>query len=235
MRKLTTLSAVALFATSFATTAWANINIQIADDLKLIAIDEQEVPSGGLLSKTADYTLDAGQHRLYVRYQSFFEDMMSDEHAKVKSETILLQTPALPDGQYRLQSVNAPSNLQAAQQYVQKPHIALYDAKGNMVAQQIGLNLDQNKTGLFQKSFDLTKNKLKNLVGMDTSPATISSTATVTPAVASVTPALGQPYVIPKKETATTATSSEQLIELWKKTPANEREKFLIWLNQSVR
>lgn len=203
-------------------TVWAAVKIIAPEDIRVMAINDQEIKSGFLKAKNSEYTINAGQNNLYVRYEQIYDDERADMHDVVKSEVLQITTPELKDGeQYTLAIPNKPTSLEAARTFAKNPTIALYNQQGQKVAEQTGANSGRPffSGGLFSRGYDLTKEKVKQAL-----PQKTEYQAPVVTTAESVNTSTAQPTAI-----------SQQMIELWKKAPAADREKFLIWLNQQAK
>lgn len=210
--KLRILATVAAFCSM--SPVFAAVNLTVPEEIKIIAVNEQEV-SASILRANQAYQLDAGSNSIRVRYQEYFEHW-DNSHDILKSDVVTIKTPELKEGEsYRLALINAPKNFEEAQKFKDQPVVALYDAKNQLLVQQSGAN-DAAKpwfqNSLVGKTVDLT-------------------TKTKVPA--------NQPAAIYAQPVASTAqsvantnmtTADEQLIQLWQKASKVERQKFMSWL-----
>ena len=192
------------------TPVYAAVNLSLPEELKLVAVNNQEVGSS-LLRSNQNFRLDAGESSISVRYQEYFQHW-DNSHDILKSGVVTLNTPKLIDGQnYKLALVNAPKNYEDAQKYKEQPVIGLYDAQNQLIAQQVGIK-DAAKplfgNVAFGKSVDLTMKKTE-----------IAPTAAV--------------VNIPVVNISNTV--DVQLIELWKKANQQERQKFMSWLGSQSK
>lgn len=192
------------------TPIYAAVNLNLPEELKLVAVNGQEV-SSSILRTNQNYKLDADENSISVRYQEYFQHW-DNSHDILKSGVLTLKTPKLIDGQnYKLALINAPKSYEDAQKYKDQPIIGLYDAKNQLIAQQEGIK-DAAKPLLgtlgFGKSVDLTTKKQD-----------------VTPVVA----------VVNTTVIKNVNTIDIQLIELWKKANQEERQKFMSWLGSQSK
>lgn len=192
------------------TPVYAAVNISLPEELKIVAVNDQEVTSS-ILRSNQNYQLDAGENSISVRYQEYFQHW-DNSHDILKSGVVTLKTPALIDGQnYKLALVNAPKSYEDAQKYKDQPIVGLYDAKNQLIAQQAGIK-DAAKplfgTIGFGESVDLTTKKQE---------------------VAPVVAAVNTPTV------TNVNTRDVELIELWKKANQAERQKFMSWLGSQSK
>ncbi len=196
-------------------TTFSAVTITAPEEIKILAVNDQEVNTGLFRAKNNQYKVDAGKNSLSVRYNQYFEHL-NGEHDIVKSGVITLTTPLLKDGEsYALNLVNAPTNYETAKKYAEQPVIALFDQNKKILVQQTGANTQQKpwlSQSLFGKVTDLTQKKSIPL----NQPAPVYSQTSVTESV----------------EDRSISTTDQQLIQLWKKSSKIERQKFMNWLGE---
>lgn len=196
-------------------TTFSAVIITAPEEIKILAVNDQEVNTGLFRAKNNQYKVDAGKNNLSVRYNQYFEHL-NREHDIVKSGVITLTTPLLKDGEsYALNLVNAPTNYETAKKYAEQPVIALFDQNKKILVQQTGANTQQKpwlSQSLFGKVTDLTQKKSIPL----NQPAPVYSQTSVTESV----------------EDRSISTTDQQLIQLWKKSSKIERQKFMNWLGE---
>ena len=196
-------------------TTFSAVTITAPEEIKILAVNNQEVNTGLFRAKNNQYKVDAGKNNLSVRYNQYFEHL-NGEHDIVKSGVITLTTPLLKDGEsYALNLVNAPTNYETAKKYAEQPVIALFDQNKKILVQQTGANTQQKpwlSQSLFGKVTDLTPKKSIPL----NQPAPVYSQTSVTESV----------------EDHSISTTDQQLIQLWKKSSKIERQKFMNWLGE---
>ena len=87
--------AIAILAISG--TAFSAVTISVPEEIKILAINDQQVNAGLFRSANNDYKVDAGELSINVRYNQYFEHL-SGEHDIVKSGVVTLKTPTLKEG-----------------------------------------------------------------------------------------------------------------------------------------
>lgn len=200
--RITATAAVFLFSTS----VFSAVTVTVPEEIKIVAVNDQEVNSG-LLRSNQTYSLDAGVNAISVRYNEFFQHS-DNSHDILKSGVVTVKTPSLKDGEtYRLALIQAPKDFDAAQKYKDQPIIGLYDAKNQLLVQQAGTK-DAAKPWFGNRV--LTKK-----VDMTTQAAT----------------AVNQPAAI---YTQSAEQNDQQLIQLWQKASKAERQKFMTWLAEQA-
>lgn len=205
------------------TSAFSAVILTVPEEIKMIAVNDQEVRSG-LLRSDQTYKLDAGTNAISVRYNEFFQHN-DNSHDILKSGVVTVKTPELKNGEtYKLGLINAPKNFDEAKKYKDQPIIGLYDAKNQLLVQQAGAK-DAAKPLLGQsilgKSVDLTTNKV---VTPTNQPAAVYTQTASTPNVATAN----------VRENASVGQLDQLLIQLWKQASKAERQKFMNWLGEQA-
>ena len=190
----------------FSTSVFSAVTVTVPEEIKIVAVNDQEVNSG-LLRSNQTYSLDAGVNAISVRYNEFFQHS-DNSHDILKSGVVTVKTPSLKDGEtYRLALIQAPKDFDAAQKYKDQPIIGLYDAKNQLLVQQTG---GKDAANPWFGNRVLTKK-----VDMTTQAAT----------------AVNQPAAI---YTQSAEQNDQQLIQLWQKASKAERQKFMTWLAEQT-
>lgn len=208
-----TFAAAALMVSG---SVFSAVTVTAPEEIKILAVNDQEVNTGLFRSENNAYKLDAGSSSISLRYIQYFEHM-SGEHDIVKSGVVTLKTPNLQDNQtYQLALVNAPKTFEDAKKYAEQPTVALYDQKQQILVQQTGANTEQKpwlSRSMFGGAVDLTQKNVKAPVNQP--PAVYAA-----------------PQVTAQTAQLSTQASAvdKQLIELWKKADKTERQKFMSWV-----
>ena len=200
--RIAATAAVFLFSTS----VFSAVTVTVPEEIKIIAVNDQEVNSG-LLRSNQTYSLDAGINAISVRYNEFFQHS-DNSHDILKSGVVTVKTPSLKDGEtYRLALIQAPKDFDAAQKYKNQPIIGLYDAKNQLLVQQTGAKFAAKPwfgNRVLTKKLDMT-------------------TQVATP--------VHQPAAV---YTQSADQNDQQLIQLWQKASKAERQKFMTWLAEQA-
>ncbi|MBA4068390.1 DUF2057 domain-containing protein [Acinetobacter lwoffii] len=200
--RIAATAAVFLFSTS----VFSAVTVTVPEEIKIVAVNDQEVNSG-LLRSNQTYSLDAGVNAISVRYNEFFQHS-DNSHDILKSGVVTVKTPSLKDGEtYRLALIQAPKDFDAAQKYKDQPIIGLYDAKNQLLVQQAG-----------------TKDAAKPWFGNRVLTKKLDMTTQV------ATP-VHQPAAV---YTQSADQNDQQLIQLWQKASKAERQKFMTWLAEQA-
>lgn len=199
------------------------VTVTAPEEIKILAVNDQEVNTGLFRSENNVYKLDAGSSSISLRYIQYFEHM-SGEHDIVKSGVVTIKTPNLQDNEtYQLALVNAPKTFEQAKKYAEQPTVALYDKKQQVLVQQTGANTEQKpwlSRSMFGGAMDLTQ---KKTAPVNQPPAVYAQSTTTT-------------QTVPVQAVTTTKSNAvdQQLIELWKKADKAEKQKFMSWLAEQA-
>lgn len=212
-----TFAAAALMVSG---SVFSAVTVTAPEEIKILAVNDQEVNTGLFRSENNAYKLDAGSSSISLRYIQYFEHM-SGEHDIVKSGVVTLKTPNLQDNQtYQLALVNAPKTFEDAKKYAEQPTVVLYDQKQQVLVQQTGANTEQKpwlSRSMFGGAVDLTQKNVKAPVNQP-------------PAVYAAPQATAQTAQLSTQASAV----DKQLIELWKKADKTERQKFMSWVAEQA-
>ncbi|WP_374528035.1 DUF2057 family protein [Acinetobacter sp.] len=212
-----TFAAAALMVSG---SVFSAVTVTAPEEIKILAVNDQEVNTGLFRSENNAYKLEAGSSSISLRYIQYFEHM-SGEHDIVKSGVVTLKTPNLQDNQtYQLALVNAPKTFEDAKKYAEQPTVALYDQKQQVLIQQTGANTEQKpwlSRSMFGGAVDLTQKNVKAPVNQP-------------PAVYAGPQATAQTAQLSTQASAV----DKQLIELWKKADKTERQKFMSWVAEQA-
>ncbi len=214
------LASIALMACS---SAFSAAIIAVPEEIKLLAVNDQEVRSG-LFSSAQQVKVNAGENVMNLRYQQYFEHH-NGAHDILKSGVITLKTPILQDGEnYRLALVNPPKDFDAAKEFKDQPSVGLYNQKNQLLVQQTGAKA--SSTGWLggswlNKTLDTTQNS-----AAINQPAAVYTAAAVLPSEETTSATLPTAKQTQGKE--------QQLIQLWQQASKVERQKFMSWLAEQA-
>src|SRR5690606_10782832 len=167
------------------TSVFSAVTLTVPEEIKMIAVNDQEVRSG-LLRSDQTYKLDAGTNVISVRYTEFFQHN-DNSHDILKSGVVTVKTPELKDGEaYKLALINAPQDFDEAKAYKDQPIIGLYNANQQLLVQQAGAKASSKRWfggGGWDNANDLSGGEVTIPVNQ---PAAIYTQHTVKPVVATV-------------------------------------------------
>lgn len=221
MLRLSLITTVLLMSS----TTFSAITLSLPEEIKLVAVNDQEIKTS-LFNSANNYTLDAGQHQLNVRYTEYFQHHDSS-HDILRSGIISIQTPLLQEGQkYSLALINPPKDFDTAQKYKNQPIIGLYDANKQLLVQQQGA---QDAVKPWFGGINLTSNSVDLTTTAKAQPAAVYTQAAVI-----TQPQANQTLSSSSRITKNTEGTDQALIQLWQQANKTERQKFMSWLAEQT-
>lgn len=216
--KMLTKAIIASLALS-AAYAHAEVRLLVDDNIKVTAVNGQEVHRGALQPLQREFKLEAGRHVVTARYHRIF-DLTRGDHDYLKSGNITV-TADLQDNQtYQLVMPNQPNNYSAAKEYVKSPTLAVAH-NGQVIAQEsivedrtgVLSSITQSIGGMFGRNNAVTSNQ-KTMAALNRAPTT-TVTAPSAPTQAPVA-----------------RDNLDGFMQLWLNSSEEEREKIRQWIGK---
>lgn len=209
MKKITIASALGIALAS--NIAIAKVELQVDDNIKVTAINGQEIRHGLLQPLQKTFNLEAGRHVITARYDRLF-DISNSDHDYLKSDNITISADLADNQQYQLIMPNQPNNYNAAKEYAKAPTLAIAH-NGNIIAQE---STAQSRTGLLS---GLT-GAIGNMFGRDNQAVNSNQQAIA---------AINQP---PKTTNTANKDNLDGFMQLWLNASEEEREKIRQWIQK---
>ena len=216
--KMITKAIIASLALS-AAYAHAEVRLLVDDNIKVTAINGQEVRHGALQPLQREFKLEAGRHVVTARYDRIF-DLTRGDHDYLKSGNITV-TADLQDNQtYQLVMPNQPNNYNAAKEYVKSPTLAVAQ-NGQVIAQEsivedrtgVLSSITQSIGGMFGRDIAVTSNQ-RTIAALNQAPTT---------AVAASSAPTQAPIA---------RDNLDGFMQLWLNSSEEEREKIRQWIGK---
>ncbi len=216
--KMITKAIIASLALS-AAYAHAEVRLLVDDNIKVTAINGQEVRHGALQPLQREFKLEAGRHVVTARYDRIF-DLTRGDHDYLKSGNITV-TADLQDNQtYQLVMPNQPNNYNAAKEYVKSPTLAVAQ-NGQVIAQEsivedrtgVLSSITQSIGGMFGRDNAVTSNQ-RTIAALNQAPTT-AVTASSAPTQAPIA-----------------RDNLDGFMQLWLNSSEEEREKIRQWIGK---
>lgn len=210
---------LALLAASLLTTsAFAQVQLNVDDNIKVTAINGQEVRHGLLQPLQQSFTLEPGRHVITARYDRLF-DLRNNEHDYLKSGNVTVTADLADNQTYQLIMPNQPNNYTAAKEYAKAPSLAV-SHNGAIITQE---SISENRTGvlsgitgaiggLFGRGESAVASNQKAIAAINQAPA---------PAT--------QPAPVPVRANPD---NLDGFMQLWLNASDEEREKIRQWIDQ---
>lgn len=203
----------ALIFTGLSSQIFAAATLVVPEELVVISVNNQEVKSGLFKSKK-QYQIDVNQPLVNVRYNQYFE-LPLNNHEIVKSDILTLKLPALEDNKsYKLDLIHPPRDLDQAKTFAKNPQLAIYNQNNQLISNNLIVQMTS------QSLLGGTINQILHNEPQ-ASPMTKSSSSSIN------TQTVEQADI---KNTNSNTHVGQTLIEVWKNSSKQERQKFMTWL-----
>lgn len=216
-----------ILTTFISTVAMADVKLTVDDNIKVTAINGQEVRHNVLQPLKRDFTLQAGRHVITARYDRLF-DLTNGSHDYLKSGNITVTAELADNQSYQLIMPNQPNNYQSAKEYAKAPSLAITH-NGNIIAQE---NVSQERAGIFSGL---------NLGGLFGKDKAVNDNQKVIASLNQAQAQTAQPQPtqnvsVPAQTTQQTAPQAKNNLDgfmhLWLNASEEEREKIRQWVEK---
>lgn len=216
--------------------AQAAVTLNVDDNIKVTAINGQEIKQSVFQEPTRTFTLQPGQHAITAKYDRLYQ-LPRDEHDYLRSGNVSV-TAQLADNQtYQLTMPNQPEDYAAAKAYAERPTLAIQQNNTVVASQQsvagnsggIFAGLGKAIGGVFGGSSDaeLQNQQAIAAIGQPAQQARMAQTSSsaVSANSYSALPVTAMP--------STTQTSTlDSFMQLWLQATPAEREKMRQWAEE---
>ncbi len=240
LKKLT-LAALLVSVGSVSMLAHADVTLLVDDNIKVTAINGQELKQSIFQPLTKSFTLQPGQHVLTAKYDRLY-DLPRDEHDYLRSGNISVAADLTDNQTYRLTMPGQPEDYAASKEYAKQPTLAVQQ-NNTVVASQRSIagnegsifsGLGKALGGVFGGGGDaqLQNQQAIAALGQPTVNSQINTVnarpAIVTSNTYSAIPVSNVSNVSQPTATQSTATL-DQFMQLWLQATPAEREKMRQW------
>lgn len=219
LKKLT-ISTLLIGASSVSMLSHAAVTLLVDDNIKVTAINGQELKQSVFQPLTKEFTLQPGKHVITAKYDRLY-NLRRDEHDYLRSGNVSVAAEMMDNQTYRLTMPNQPEDYAAAKEYAEKPTLAVQQGNTVIASQQSvssggGLfsGLGNALGGVFSGGGDAQLQNQRAIAALD-QPSTTNQTV-----------------VTQTSNTATSASTLDQFMQLWLKATPTEREKIRQWIQQ---
>lgn len=219
LKKLT-ISTLLIGASSVSMLSHAAVTLLVDDNIKVTAINGQELKQSVFQPLTKEFTLQPGKHVITAKYDRLY-NLRRDEHDYLRSGNISVAAEMMDNQTYRLTMPNQPEDYAAAKEYAEKPTLAVQQGNTVIASQQSvssggGLfsGLGNALGGVFSGGGDAQLQNQRAIAALD-QPSTTNQTV-----------------VTQTSNTVTSASTLDQFMQLWLKATPTEREKIRQWIQQ---
>ncbi len=233
LKKLT-FGALLVSAGSVSILAHADVTLEVDDNIKVTAINGQELTQSIFQPLTKQFTLQPGQHVITAKYDRLY-NLPRDEHDYLRSNNISVAADLADNQTYRLTMLGQPEDYKAAKQYAQKPILAVQQ-NTTVIARQESLGgndsgifsgLGKALGGVFGGGGDA---QLQNQQAIAALGQPTANTASTRPAIVTSNTYSAAPVNNVSQPTAPQSTATlDQFMQLWLQATPAEREKMRQW------
>lgn len=207
----------------------AAVTLKVDDNIKVTAINGQEIKQSVFQPLTNEITLEPGQHVITAKYDRLYK-LPRDEHDYLRSGNISVAADMLDNQTYRLTMPNQPEEYAAAKEYAKRPTLAVQQNNTIVASQQsvggrdggIFSGLGKAIGGVFGGSGDAELQNQRAIAALDQPTTTTQSK--VNTAVVSTT-----------NQTTSVSSSTntlDQFMQIWLQATPVEREKMRQWIQK---
>lgn len=222
------LIATLVAGSALPTFAQAAVTLLVDDNIKVTAINGQEIKQSAFKPLTKSFTLEPGKHVITAKYDRLF-DLRRDEHDYLRSGNVSVAAELQDNQTYTLVMPGQPNDYPAAKEYAQNPTLAVRNGN-NVIASQKGTSSEGS--GIFGS---LTK-AVGGIFGSNDAQmanqqaiASLEQTGTVNNANTVAIPAI-QTSTTQVVSAANNASTLDQFMQLWLKATPEERTKIRQWI-----
>jgi uncharacterized protein YccT (UPF0319 family) len=232
LRKLT-LGAVLVSAGSVSMLTQAAVTLTVDDNIKVTAVNGQELKQSVFQPLTKQLTLQPGQHVITAKYDRLY-NLPRDEHDYLRSGNISVAANLIDNQTYRLTMPNQPEDYAAAKEYAERPTLAVQQNNTIVASQQsmggsdggIFSGLGKALGGVFGGGGDAQLQNQQAIAALG-QPAVTASNNVNTVAVSSTT------YTVtPAANVAQPSNTLDSFMQIWLNATPAEREKMSQWIKQ---
>lgn len=207
----------ALFALGvlYTSNVFAQVKLMVDDNIKVTAINGQEIKHGALQPLKREFALEAGRHVITARYDRLF-DLTRGNHDYLKSGNITITVDLSDNQSYQLVMPNQPNNYNTAKEYAKSPSLAIV-SQGEIIAQTDSVEERQgilstlgNSIGGIFKRDDAVYANQKAIASLNQQPQQSTSTSIAN----------------------TKQNNLDGFMQLWLNSSEEEREKIRQWVQK---
>ncbi len=236
LKKLT-ISTLLMGASSISMLSHAAVTLLVDDNIKVTAINGQELTQSVFQPLTKEFTLQPGQHVITAKYDRLYK-LRRDEHDYLRSKNISVAADMADNQTYRLTMPNQPEAYDAAKEYVKSPTLAVQQGNTIIASQEsvagsnggIFSGLGKALGGVFGGGGDaeLQNQRAIAALGQPTTQGNINAGA-VSTSTYTVAPAANSNSNTNQAQPDNTL---DNFMQIWLQATPSEREKMRQWMQQ---
>ena len=237
LRKLT-ISMLLVGMGSLSMLSHAAVKLVVDDNIKVTAINGQELKQSLFQPLTKEFTLQPGKHVITAKYDRLY-NLRRDEHDYLRSGNISVAADLADNQTYRLTMPNQPEDYAAAKKYAERPSLAIQQNNTVVASQQsiggtdgsIFSGLGKALGGVFGGGGDAELQNQQAIAALGQPTVTTQSTINQS-AINSGVVSSSRYTVTPATTVNQSASTLDQFMQLWLNATPAEREKMRQWMQK---
>lgn len=235
--KKLTLGALLFTAGSVSMLSQAATTLLVDDNIKVTAINGQEIKQSPFQPLMKSFTLQPGQHAITAKYDRLYK-LPRDEHDYLRSGNISVVAELADNQTYRLTMPNQPENYEQAKEYSKRPTLAVQQNNTVIASEQsiagnnggILSGLGRALGGVFSGGGDAEMQNQRAIAALgqnSTPPSRVAQNNATSGAIVSNSYA-----ITPTSTVNQTSNTLDGFMQLWLQATPSEREKIRQWVQQ---
>ena len=211
----------------------AAVTLLVDDNIKVTAINGQELKQSLFQELTQEFTLQPGQHVITAKYDRLY-DISRNDHDYLRSGNISVAANMADNQTYRLTMPNQPEDYAAAKKYAERPTLAIQQGNKIIASQQsVGGNdgsifsgLGKALGGVFGGGGNAELQNQQAIAALDQPAPNNANSSAVSTTTYKVAP------VAPVASATQSDNTLDNFMQIWLQATPAEREKMRQWIQQ---
>lgn len=211
----------------------AAVTLLVDDNIKVTAINGQELKASIFQPITKEFTLQPGKHVITAKYDRLY-NLRRDEHDYLRSGNVSVAAELVDNQTYRLTMPGQPEDYASAKAYAERPTLAVQQNNTVVASQQsvdgnngsIFSGLGKALGGVFGGGGDAELQNQQAIAALGQPTVTTQSNAN------SGVVSSSKYTVTPTTTINSSASTLDQFMQLWLTATPAEREKMRQWVQQ---
>lgn len=223
------LAATIIAGSALPVFAQAAVTLLVDDNIKVTAINGQEIKQSAFKPLTKSFTLEPGKHVITAKYDRLF-DLRRDEHDYLRSSNISVAADLQDNQTYKLVMPGQPNDYPAAKEYVKQPTLAVQLGSQVVASQK---SVGNSEGGIFS---GLTSALSGVFGGRDNAQQANQQAIASLEQTGSINNTAAIPAIQTSNSQAVTPVNNvstlDQFMQLWLKATPDERTKIRQWIKE---
>lgn len=208
--------------------AQAAVTLLVEDNIKVTAINGQDIKQSAFQPLTKQFTLQPGKHVITAKYDRLYE-LRRDEHDYLRSGNISVAADLQDNQTYTLVMPGQPEDYQAAKKYAQNPTLAVQQGNNIIASQKNVVNSSGGLFGGLSKAVGGIFGSGDAQMANQQAIASLEQTGSVNGSAAIPAIQSSTTQVVTQSNSTSTL---DQFMQLWLKATPQERAKIRQWIEE---